>query len=115
MYMQFKVQDHPLLALVPNQAKRQPSMSTLSVFNEMLYAYRSGVPLEEQHTNWQYSPDQYWGTNFYGGYTKKKDENVSPKIATQKPLALALELVLRFTNPGMSLHVHACSYVHVTN
>jgi len=75
-------------------------MLAMNIFDEMFYAYRD-VSMDKQHTNWEFSPDQYWKTNFYKGYTKAKDENVTPPIATQKPLALALELILRFTYPGI--------------
>lgn len=83
-----------------SQAPRPASMKPQDLAKPLLYAYTAGRKLPEFSTHWQHSPDSKSFTNLLVGYSKATGENVGGTQVVQKSESLAVELILRFTNPG---------------
>lgn len=80
---------------------RQASLKPVEMSKPLLYAYTDGKVLSNFNTHWQHSPDSKSLTNLLTGYSKCIGENRDEGHAlVQKPESLAVELILRFTNPG---------------
>jgi len=84
---------------VPGDSAHYLQATDVSKF--LLYAYTVNKEQNDFHFHWNHSPDSQWKTNLLTGYYKTSSErNSALDTPVQKPESLAIEFILRFTNPG---------------
>lgn len=85
---------------VPNNLHKSPrpvSMTPLDMCKPLFFAHTDS-DVAGFHTHLEYSPDSNWAGNLLQGYSKTGPERAGA-VQVQKPVSLAIELILRYTNP----------------